>query len=159
MAIFTSKLLRTCLGLLLASALLGLVFNLVMPQGIGLMPPELTAPRWQPVSVAQAKELVDQGALLVDARDSSDYKLGHFQGAVNLSPREFGLLYPLLRQQIQAAPRVVVFGRTFSRFPAARVAQELSARGLDQVLVVQAGCQEMQAAGFVRREPRRRARP
>ena len=64
-----SQLVAGCLGILAFSALAGLVFNLVMPQGIGWLPAEVASPRWGAVDLAEAHRLYQAGARFVDARD------------------------------------------------------------------------------------------
>ena len=134
------------------------VFNTFMPQGIGLLPPEVSHPLWQPASLRVALKLHEQGALFVDARDPGVYKLAHIRGAVNLYPQELKLIYPLLREQLERSPQVVVYGRSRSRFPAASVAQFLRRQGLERVWVFEGDLDQWEKArGPVR--SRRRASP
>ncbi len=146
------------LGILLLAALSGLLFNVLMPQGIGWLPPEVSHPRWQEVSLSRARALWEQGALFVDARDPGLYQVARVKGAVNIYPAEMGLLLRLLQAKLKKAPALVVYGRSFSRFPAATVAQELKRRGFGQVLVMKAPFREWRLAGYPTTEPRRRGR-
>lgn len=147
-------------GLILAAAvLLAAAFNLVMPQGIGWLPPWISQPRWQPVDLAEAVRLQKRGALLVDARDPAEYKTARVRGAVNLYPSELGLLWPLLKDTVAQAPAVVVYGRGRSRYPAAEVGQFLAQQGLGPVYVLQQDFAAWRAAGLPVRAPRRRTGP
>ncbi len=145
--------------ILLAAAALGLAFNLVMPQGIGWLPPWLSAPRWQPVSLQQAADMHQKGVLFVDARDPGDYKSARVRGAVSLYPAELKLLYPLLKKTLAAAPAVVVYGTYTSRFPAAEVGQFLKDQGLGKVYVLGEPFMAWRAASLPVKAPRRRAKP
>ena len=148
----------SCLVILLLAVLAGLVFNLVMPQGIGWLPSYVSQPKWEEVGLAEAARLRSQGALLVDARDAGDYKLARAGGAVNLFPDELKLLWPLLQETLRAAPAVVVYGRYQSRWPAAQVGQFLREQGLKRVYVLSSDLATWQAAGLPVKTPRR-ARP
>ena len=123
------RLVPACTFILLAAALGAFLFNALMPQGIGFLPEEIKKPLWRPASLTKAKSLYDERALFVDARDPGQYKLGHVRGAVNLPPDEYKLFYTLLAGQIKAAKKIVVYGRSFSRFPAAVVAPAPAKRG------------------------------
>jgi rhodanese-related sulfurtransferase len=144
-------------GLILLAAMTGaFLFNALMPQGIGFLPAEIKSPLWRPASLSKAKALWDQGALFVDARDPGQYKQGHIRGAVNLPPEEYQLFYPLLAEQVKAAKQIVVYGKSFSRFPAATVAQRLRKQGLSQVWVMQSRLSKWETAGHPMRVPLRR---
>lgn len=144
--------------ILVVAAAGGLAFNLFMPQGVGWMPPYIERPLWQKAGLAQAAALREQGALLVDAREAGPYKLAHAAGAVNLYPQELKLLWPLLKDTVSAAPAVLVYGRSASRWPAAQIGQYLREQGLERVYVLDAGFDAWRAAGLPVKAPRR-ARP
>ncbi len=147
--------LARALVVLLLAAAGALCFNALMPQGIAWLPPEITRPDWRPVDLARAKELYRQGALFVDARDPGDYKLAHLRRAVNLYPEEWGVMFPLLKSTVMAAPTVVVYGKGRSRFPAAWVGQRLRQAGHPRVLVLAAGVEALESAGLPIRKRRR----
>ena len=142
----------------MAAATCGWLFNAFMPQGIGLMPAYLAHPLWQPVSLARAADLWQEGALFLDARDPGQYKRGHIRRAMNLSPPEREFLYPLLEPSLRKAKVIVVYGRSRSRFPAARIAQFLRQQGFREVWVLEARYSDWRAAGHPVRQPNRSAR-
>lgn len=146
----------TCLMILLAATGLGLAFNWLAPQGIGLLPEEVANPRWQTVDLSQAHALHGQGALFIDARDPGDYRAGRVRGAISLPPAEYSRYYPMLKSQIAGAKTLVIYGRSHSRWPAAWVAQELAKDGHGQVKVMQASPEQWQKAGHPYKTPRRR---
>jgi rhodanese-related sulfurtransferase len=131
------------------------LFNAFMPQGIGLMPSYLSHPLWRSASLERAGELWSQNALFVDARDPGQYKRGHIRRAVNLSPMERKNLYPLLKPSLQAAKVIVVYGRGFSKNPAANIGQFLRKQGFEDVWVMEASLDDWRAAGYAVREPKR----
>lgn len=116
--------------ILVLAGLSGLLFNMLTPQGVGFLPSAVTDPKWQPVSLSQARLLWSQGALFIDARDPGQYREAHVRGAMNLYPQDMKLLYKFLAKKITSAPQVVIYGKSFSRFPAARVAQFLTGQGV-----------------------------
>lgn len=107
------------------------------------------------VSLQRAADLYAKGAMFVDARDPGDYKKSHIRRAVSLSPIEREHLYPLLKPSFQSAKQIVVYGRSFSQFPAAEIGQFLRQQGYENVWVMNACLDEWQAAGHAVRQPRR----
>ena len=146
-----------CLLILLAAGFCGLVFNLAMPQGIGFLPKEVSDPKWEPVSLSGARALWEEGSLFVDAREPNDYRAGRVQKAVNLYPTGFALIFPLLKEQLASAGRVVVYGRSRGYFPAAFVAQKLKENGIGKVMVLDTSFDNWQKAGYPVTRPRRRS--
>lgn len=155
--VLKKTLLRSLLIVVLAAAA-GFAFNMLAPQGVGILPPEVADPLWQPIGMTEADGLRGKGAMFVDARDPGDYKLAHIRGAVNLNREEWSKLYPLLKDVLHAAPTLVVYGRSRSRYPAAWVAQQLRKNGLADVRVMQATFDQWREAGLPLRAKRRRAK-
>ena len=145
-----------CWFILALALVLGLVFNLVMPQGIGWLPPELKDPLYETIDMQQAKKLYESGASFVDARDAGDYKLGHLRKALNLPPEEWQRMWPFFAKTVKAAPAVVVYGAYQSRIPAAKVAQLLKSDGLAKVYLLAVGLDELEEAGYPVRSPRKK---
>ena len=131
------------------------MFNSFMPQGIGLTPSYISHPLWRPVSLQRAADLWTQGAMFVDARDPGHYKKSHIRRAMNLSPMEIEHLYPLLKPSFQAAKEIVVYGRSFSHYPAAEIGQFLRQQGFEDVWVMDASLDDWRMAGYAVRQPKR----
>ncbi len=72
-------------------------------------------------------------------------------------PSIFVRIYPLLAQSIKDASEVLLYGRSFSRFPAARLGQFLCKQGISKVYVTEASLGDLQKAGLSIQEPRRRS--
>jgi rhodanese-related sulfurtransferase len=112
---------------------------------------------WQPVDSREAWRKVTDGATLIDARPAGDFNAKRIRGALKMPAQDVDFLYSLLQNSLRQAPAIVIYGRTFSTFPAATVGQYLRRHGLEQVYVTQARLAELEEAGFALQEPRRRA--
>lgn len=150
-------LIKSSIKIVIFAAILGIAFNIMAPQGIGFLPKEVSRPQWLEADIKHVGQLVKQGALLIDARPAGDYNQSRIRGAVKLPVEELEALYPLLADTITQAPAVVVYGRSFSRFPAATVGQYLAEQGISNVYVTEASLEELTRAGLPIQEPRRRA--
>ncbi|WP_449246707.1 rhodanese-like domain-containing protein [Desulfarculus baarsii] len=157
MAFDLKKLVCRALAVLALAAVAGLAFNLLMPQGVGWLPPELSEPLWRAVSLEQAAAMHKRGALFVDARDPGDFKLAQVRGAVNLYREEWDQMRGLLAGVLAKAPAVVVYGRSQSRRPDAWVAQALRQDGMNDVYVMEADFEQWREAGLPVRQRRRAA--
>ncbi len=138
----------TCLAILACAAAGGFLFNWLMPQGIGFLPPEVSSPLWQAVTPAEAKQLREQGAVLLDAREAGDYGQARVRGALKLPADEMERLYRYLEPTLKQAPALVVYGQSTSRFPAATLAQYLRRQGYPKVLVLEGCLDTLRKAGF-----------
>lgn len=141
------------------AGLSALVFNLVMPQGIGFLPPGIKDPLWREVGLAEARAMWDQGALFVDARDPGPYKLARVKGAVSIYPQQLEMLARLLHKKLAAAPALVVYGKTRSRYMAATVAQYLIKKGMKKVVVMERNFDQWLLAGYPVIQRRVRVKP
>ena len=144
----TPSLLPTCLAMLLWAAAGGFLFNWLMPQGIGFIPPEVRSPLWEVIAPAEAKELKEQGAVFLDARDAGDYGQARLRGALKLPAGDIDKLYRFLAPLLQKAPALVVYGQSLSRFPAATVAQHLKRQGFQKVYVLEGCLDTLRDQGF-----------
>jgi rhodanese-related sulfurtransferase len=147
--------LKRCFYLLLIAMSAGTLFNLAAPQGIGFLPPEITNSLWEPVHIQRAADLWKQKAAFVDAREPGEYQRSQIRGAVNLYPSELHLLYPLLEKFLRQKETILVYGKSFSRFPAATIAQFLKQKGYGKVLVMEATFEDWKKAGLPVREVKR----
>jgi len=136
------------MSIFLAAAVGGFLFNWLMPQGIGYFPREISHPLWQPIELREAFNRFNRNALFVDARDPGQYKQEHVAKAVNLPPAERKLFFPLLKQALRSADCIVVYGRTYSSWPATTIAQWLRHQGLKKVFVLTAGFADWGKAGY-----------
>jgi rhodanese-related sulfurtransferase len=151
------SLIKPCLGIVVFATIMALGFNLIMPQGLSFMPPEISDPLWREVTAPQAFEQAKNGAMVVDARLAGDFNARRVRGALKIPVQELADMYKLLHTTLRKAPAIVIYGRTFSTFPAATVAQFLREQGFKKVYVCQASLEDLHKAGFQLQEPRRRA--
>jgi rhodanese-related sulfurtransferase len=140
---------------LVCAALGGLLFNWLMPQGVGLVPPEVRSPLWQTIAPTEAKELREQGAIFLDARDAGDYGQARLRGALKLPAGEIDKLYRFMEPSLRQAPALVVYGQSLSRFPAATLAQYLRGQGYEKVYVLEGCLDTLRGQGFDIQEPKR----
>lgn len=148
-----------CLLVLAAAMAGGLAFNLLMPQGIGWLPPEIKSPRYALADLERVKALHQQGALFIDARDAGSYAQARLRGAVKLPADELAQIFPLLKPTLEAAPALVVYGRSLSRFPAATVGQFLVDQGFAAVWVSEYCLESLREAGLAVQQRRKAAQP
>ncbi|CAO0824714.1 Rhodanese-like domain-containing protein [Desulfarculales bacterium] len=149
------SILRACLLMLVCAPLGGLLFNWLMPQGIGFLPPEVRSPLWQSVLPARAKDLREQGAIFLDARDAGDYGQAHLRGAFKLPAGEVNQLYRFIEPSLKQAPALVVYGQSLSRFPAATLAQHLKRLGYEKIYVLEGCLDTLRSQGFDIQEVKR----
>ncbi|HVO72850.1 MAG TPA: rhodanese-like domain-containing protein [Ignavibacteriaceae bacterium] len=88
---------KIVLFILIISAALGLIFNLVNERGIPLAAQEKTL-KWKAgilslplnsnepyaINLQQAKELYEQNEIFIDAREKEDFESSHIKGAINI---------------------------------------------------------------------------
>jgi rhodanese-related sulfurtransferase len=132
-------------------------YNLFMPGGLPFLPPEISRPLWREIDVRDALQKVKEGAVLIDARLAGDFNVKRVRGAVKLPVQDLDHLYGLLQNSLRKAPAVVIYGHTFSTFPAAAVGQYLRERGIEKIYVTHARLDDLEQAGFPMQEPKRRA--
>jgi rhodanese-related sulfurtransferase len=149
--------LKPCLIIVIFASAMAVGYNLLMPNGLPFLPPEISRPLWQEIDSQEALQEMKAGAALIDARPAGDFNVKRVRGAIKLPVQNLDSLYGLLQNSLRKAPAVIIYGRTFSTFPAATVGQYLRERGFEKVYVIQAGLDELQKAGFPMQAPKRRA--
>ena len=148
---------KSSIKIIIVAAILALAYNLFMPNGLGYLPEEVSNPLWQEIDASQANQHVKAGAILIDARPAGDFNASRVRGALKMPVEDLQAMYALLADSIKEAPAVVVYGRSFSRFPAATIGQFLVQHGIIRVYVTEASLADLQKAGFSIQEPRRSA--
>lgn len=140
--------LKKCGFVLLLAWVASVIFNSVMPQGIGFMPNELLKPLWRPATILDSWDLFQQGAMFVDSRSSQEYDQGHILWAFNFSPMQAEMMGDMLAPALVKSQVIVIYGRTASRWPAAVVAQMMRNKGFSQVYVMDASYEQWVQAGY-----------
>lgn len=142
-------------GIILLSGTIGLAVNGVRTDGIPL------AENWQDkvlseqltgglpaVTLQEAREAYERGyALFVDARNPDFFKVGHIPGAVNLPVKDFDGVFPSLKEQLLAAPRIITYCDGASCEASVELTEKLLFAGLEYVEIFTGGIQQWKAAG------------
>lgn len=87
-------------------------------------------------------------AVVVDARESAFYELGHIPGAVNLPRAGFRESYPAFREGRALDQRVIVYCAESACEDSTVVARALQRLGFTQVVVFPGGWEEWEAASM-----------
>ncbi len=128
---------------------LGVIFNLVNPNGINPIPSHWFQRSLPQVDAGRIKWQVESGqAVLVDARPDFLYKQGHIRGAVNLPLVLFDFVYLMKFSHLDPERELIVYGRNISRHYDQEVALQLSARGHTRVKILSGGLKSWQERGF-----------
>jgi rhodanese-related sulfurtransferase len=141
--------------IILLSGVFGLAVNGLRADGIPLVE------RWQEkvlneqltgglpaVSLKEAKEAHAKGdALFVDARDAAFYEEGHIPGALSLPVQDFEMVFPRLKEQLLAAPRLITYCDSASCEMSVELTEKLLFAGFNQVEIFTGGMQQWKAAG------------
>jgi len=138
-----------CGVILVASMLLGFLFNLASPNGVPLVPEHLRRPPAQSVTAQKARELQQsEGAIIVDARPQAFFDQRRVLGAVNLPPALFDMIYLMRFAQVPLSTPIIIYGGNLSRRWDEDVAARLAAREHERVLVLEDGLPAWVARGY-----------
>ncbi len=131
------------------SLLCGIIFNLVNPNGVNVLPGSLTEEPISSVSLSMAIEKHKQGkSLFVDARPVSFYEQGHIKGAVNVPSAIFDLIYMMELSDTEKQKDIIVYGRTLSSLYDLEAAKKLVLRGHKNTMILDGGFSAWEKKGF-----------
>lgn len=143
------------------AAIVGILFNLVRPEGIPLVadtPYEIFVPCPEPLGEVEsilpsstaldADEVASGRTLVIDAGSTSDYSSWHLPGAINVT---FDYIEPVadsvIRRVASSRARVVVvYGDGAEPDSGRELAREIAGRGVSNVAFVQGGVQALKSA-------------
>jgi rhodanese-related sulfurtransferase len=108
----------------------GIAWNALSARGIALDRSVLVQAGDELVPAAQAKVLLDRGALFLDARPHEFWKMNRVPGALSLPEDAFDASFPPLEPAIRRAPAVVVYCSGFGCEASHVVARRLRERGI-----------------------------
>lgn len=138
-----------CGVILLASMLLGFLFNLASPNGVPLVPEHLSRPPAHTITAQKARELQQgEGAVIVDARPQAFYEQRRVRGAVSLTPALFDMVYIMRFAKLPLSTPIIVYGGNISRRWDEDVAAKLLAREHERVMVIDDGLPAWVARGY-----------
>ena len=143
------------IGIILLSGTIGLAVNGFRSDGIPwvenwqdkVLNEQLTG-GLPAVSLKEAIEAHDRGyALFVDAREPDFFRVGHIPGAVNLPVKDFDRIFPTLKEQLLAAPRIITYCDGASCEMSVELTEKLLFAGFERVEIFTGGIQQWKAAG------------
>jgi rhodanese-related sulfurtransferase len=135
--------------ILLMATVIAVLFNFANPQGIRLFPETLFRPASALVDVKEAKELLDSGkAVLVDARPKEFFEQRHIQGAINLPPALFDIIYMMKLAHLDSEAEILVYGRSISKLYDEEVAHRLRQRDHERVRILSGDLDRLRSHGF-----------
>jgi len=136
-------------SILLVSIAVGLLFNASNPSGVALLPEFLFRPTPPLIDVTETKELLDRDeAVLVDARPAEFFRKGHIEGALNVPPSLFDVIYTMKLSDLDSQKAIIVYGRNISRHYDEEVAHRLMQRDRERVKVFTGGLPAWSGQGY-----------
>ncbi len=109
----------------------GLAWNALSGRGFALGRSVLAQAGDQLIPVAQAKVLLDRGALFLDARPHDFWRMSRIPGALSLPEEDFDRAFAALEGGIRRAKAVVVYCSGYGCEASHVVARRLRERGID----------------------------
>jgi rhodanese-related sulfurtransferase len=126
--------LRSLLIVVVGSGL-GLAWNAWSGRGFDLRANALVKPGDEVVTVAQAKERLDKGALFLDARPRAFYEMEHVPGALALPEDDFDASFTKIEPRLRAALDVIVYCSGFGCEASHIVARKLKERNVPAAIL------------------------
>jgi rhodanese-related sulfurtransferase len=117
------------------SALLGFAWNAFSGRGIPLRANAYLEAGDQEVSVAEAKERLAKGALVLDARPLPFYEMSHIPGAYPLPEDDFDRAFATLEPRLRQSFDVIVYCSGFGCEASHIVSRKLKAKGIPAVVL------------------------
>ena len=158
------QVLKQAVWLVLLSALIGLLYNLISPSGISLLgawspkilpggvvaPPSYSSGEDAPViSLPEAMGIYNSNqAIFLDARKKADYLAGHIKGALQLFMEEFDVEYPLVKAKLPKEALIITYCDGDECELSLFLARNLEAEGYTKVKIFFGGWKEWTEAGL-----------
>jgi len=116
--------------ILVAGAAVGLLWNAASGRGFALGRSVLVQAGDEIVEVADAKALLDRGALFLDARPLDFWRVSRIPGALPLPEEDFDRAFAAIEPRLRRASGIVVYCSGFGCESSHVVARRLRERGL-----------------------------
>jgi rhodanese-related sulfurtransferase len=158
------RILSQALLLVFLAALVGIIYNLVNPQGIPMLgtwspkilpggviaPPSYTEGEDAPViNLSEAQAALNSGqAIFLDARKAEDYRQGHITGAVQLFLEEFDTQYPRVKDRLPQDQTIITYCDGDDCELSLFLARNLQFEGYEDVRIFFGGWKEWKEAGL-----------
>jgi rhodanese-related sulfurtransferase len=133
--------------ILALGAAAGFAWNALSGRGFALGRSVLTQAGDELVPAPQARELLQRGALFLDARPRDFWRMNRIPGALSLPEEDFAAVFPTLEKTIRHAPAVVVYCSGYGCEASHVVARRLREKGIP-ALILDDGLPAWQDAGF-----------
>jgi rhodanese-related sulfurtransferase len=144
-------LLLRSVAIVLAGALLGLLWNVGSGRGIALGANVLVRAEDEIVEAREAKARLDRGALFLDARPIEFYRMAHVPGALPLPEEGFDAAFVKIEAELRSRFDLVVYCSGFGCEASHIVARRLRERGI-QAAILHEGWPAWTDAGYPVRE-------
>jgi rhodanese-related sulfurtransferase len=135
------------LMILAAGVAAGLAWNALSGRGFALDRSVLVQAGDELVEAAEAKALLDRGALFLDARPRDFWKMNRIHGALSLPEDDFDRAFAELEPRLRRAGGVVVYCSGFGCDASHVVARQLRERGI-LAAILNEGIPAWQDAGY-----------
>lgn len=140
--------------ILVTGAAAGLLWNAASGRGFALGRSVLVQAGDEVVQVADARTLLDRGALFLDARPRDFWRMSRIPGALSLPEDDFDRAFAEAEERLRRASGIVVYCSGFGCEASHIVARKLRERGLIAAILDE-GLPAWQDAGLpMEREPR-----
>jgi rhodanese-related sulfurtransferase len=116
--------------ILVAGAVAGLLWNAAGGRGFALGRSVLVQAGDEIVEVADARTLLDRGALFLDARPRDFWRMSRIPGALSLPEEDFDRAFAEIEDRLRRASGIVVYCSGFGCESSHVVARRLRERGL-----------------------------
>jgi CRP-like cAMP-binding protein/rhodanese-related sulfurtransferase len=131
------------------SVLFAFVFNQTNPNGIPFIQNLPSSESIPTISLSAAAEELQKGeAVFVDAMPANFYDKEHIKGSVNMPLPVFDLVYMMSFGGEDKARKIVVYGRTVSKFYDLEVADKLIVRGYKNIRILDGGLSQWKKKGY-----------
>ena len=141
------------IAILIVGMGLGLGWNAASGRGFALSRNAFLLPGDQLVEIpaAEAKERLERGALVLDARGWEFYKMGHIPGSLNLPMEDFENAFRKLEPKLRGSYDIVVYCAGYGCEASHIVTRQLKEKGVHAVILNE-GWPAWQDAGYPTRE-------
>jgi rhodanese-related sulfurtransferase len=134
-------------------ALLSLAFalgsNLLRASPLPLIPPFLCESSYSEIDPEQAERWAREGqAVVLDSRSRNQFRKARLPQALNLPPKDFPSLYPLLDSSLPQEKSIIVYGEGWGRPTEKELAYLLQRTGRRQVKILKGGILAWEKKGF-----------
>jgi rhodanese-related sulfurtransferase len=141
------------IAIVIAGMGLGLAWNAASDRGFALTRNAFLLPGDQltEIPASEAKERLERGALVLDARGWEFYKMGHIPGSLNLPMEDFENAFRKLEPKLRGSYDIVVYCAGYGCEASHIVTRQLKEKGVHAVILNE-GWPAWEDAGYPTRE-------